>query len=160
MAFSGHSNIKKVEPTARQTLGPAGISTERAKTRFRNALVIEMEPLQTYRTANTWNYPGSLQHSSIPTLVIGLPFDTSKPRRGRWGEIPGTMISDSAAPIEHVWNEKMSRWQREQKAIEEARADLQKRIEICLYGKPRDTPVQPVCPHSPDQAFEKPGQRL
>ncbi|GFO47710.1 hypothetical protein PoB_007421500 [Plakobranchus ocellatus] len=35
--------------------------------------------------------------------------------------------------------------QRDQKAIEEAKADLQKRIEICLYGKPREIPIQPVC---------------
>lgn len=152
--------IRKRDTLNHSNFHPAGVTSERGRGRFRCGLVIQMEPLLTYRAAHIWNHPESRQYSQVPAPVIGLPYDHSKPRRGRWGEILGTKISDMSAPIEYIWNEKMSRLEREQKALEEAKADLQRRIEICLYGKPRDPPVQPPCVLGPDGIYRKSEQRL
>ncbi|KAK3744522.1 hypothetical protein RRG08_056660 [Elysia crispata] len=154
MSSSGSLNRSiKLVLTKRDNSVPAGITSDRGNIRFRYGLVMEMEPQSTNFYAKRWNYPYSRQFSSIPTLPLGFPFDTSKPRRGRWGEIPGTIISDASAPLEELWSEKLGVKQREEKALAEARADLQKRIEICLYGKIRDPPVLPRCVLGPDGVF-------
>ncbi|XP_012944914.1 uncharacterized protein LOC106013517 [Aplysia californica] len=129
-------------------LRPAGVDIQRNSDAFRFNVVIPRAPLMVYTWDKPrWNYPGTKLYSRVPQPCLGLPFDVSKPRKGRWGETLGTRHAEEAVFLEDTWDymKKFSRLDREERALREARADLQKRMEICLYGRPRDPPLPVLC---------------
>ncbi|CAL1527281.1 unnamed protein product [Lymnaea stagnalis] len=138
----------KLHPYRVQYSVPAGNPTRKDADRFRSNVIIPVGPLLCYETAPHWNYPGTLSFSSCPDPIVGLPFDTSKPRRGRWGETLRTKLADDTSLVDTYWKE----WDsgaylhhRDDIATLNAKRDLQKRIEICLYGDPREPPIPDFC---------------
>ncbi|GFN86858.1 hypothetical protein PoB_001336400 [Plakobranchus ocellatus] len=105
--MSLRNRYKKLTPVNHANDIPAGLPTKQGESRFRYGLVLAMKPMLTYRTATNWNYPYSKQYSFVPAPVVGLPYDKAKPRRGRWGETLGTIISDNSSFIEEHWDEKV-----------------------------------------------------
>ncbi|BFZ03000.1 hypothetical protein BsWGS_06039 [Bradybaena similaris] len=128
---------KKPKPATKPQDKPAGIVSEKGDI-FRSCLVVPTGNHLIYKVADRWNQPGTLTYSSVPGLILGEPFDTSKPRKGRWGEVVGSKTYHDSEFFDLAWDKmKISRKDREEIAMEEARRDLQRRIDICLYGTPR-----------------------
>ncbi|CAG5114633.1 unnamed protein product, partial [Candidula unifasciata] len=131
------SENRKQKPAMKERDRAAGVTSEKGDS-FRSCVVIPTGNLLTYEAGKRWNQPGSKYFSSVPGLILGEPFDTRKPRKGRWGEIADSKIARDSECFDEAWDKmKISRIDREEIAMEDARRDLQRRIDICLYGAPR-----------------------
>ncbi|KAH9504028.1 hypothetical protein Btru_067564 [Bulinus truncatus] len=141
--------VAKLIPLRIEYPFPAGQSSCKNPDIFRSGLVISSAPLMKHAAGDWWNSPDSKIFSACPDPIVGWPCDTSKPRKGRWGETAGTTISRDSYELADYWLDYHSgvhRWMLDDVATLDAKKDLQKRIEICLYGKPRDTTVICHCP--------------
>ncbi|KAK0049199.1 hypothetical protein Bpfe_021292 [Biomphalaria pfeifferi] len=140
--------VAKLTPLRIDFPFPAGKDSSKNPDIYRSGIVISSAPLLKSAPGAHWNLLDSRTFSACPDPIIGVPFDTSKPRKGRWGETVNTTIYRDSLEVDKYWIDYHAgtyRWRREDLSKQDAKRDLQKRIEICLYGEPRSYDILKNC---------------